>query len=206
LNIWISSIGSALALVLRGIFSVGKLNHWFYVALAAVSGFFGLGSIAAKMLENWLHNEGYLEHPETAFTKFASFIGAFTRSEAFWPTSAAMISISAGYPTGVLVDAWIADRHNKLAKLGPEMLKMAAMIRQRQGGFRNPWPDNIGDGRGHLEALFSRSQEASLKTPRDSVFGSADGLNALLEYLEIVGAHLTQGNYKIATKRATELV
>jgi hypothetical protein len=81
---------------------------------------------------------------------------------------------------------------------------MATQVRISQGGFHNHWPGNINHLRGAIEAIFAKAKKMSLSSPPDSVF-AANGPDKLLEYLDVIGAHLKQGNFSVAKKRLRDL-
>jgi hypothetical protein len=89
--------------------------------------------------------------------------------------------------------------------LGGEMTSMASKIRIDQAGFRNPWPGNIERRRGALEAIFAKARRFGLEQPDDGIFSLPEGLGRLIGYLDFVGAHLKNGNFRVAKKRSRDL-
>jgi len=158
------------------------------------------------MLQNWLRNKGFLEHPEEGFTQLIAWIT--DPDHAIWllPIFLSLVAVPLLYACWKAGMNWLDRRRKKLEELGQDMVSLAVQIRNRQGGFRNPWPGNFADGRGRLEAASIRANSLWIKTPGESVFESEAGLTALLQYLEIVGVHLSQGNSKVGRRRAKELL
>jgi hypothetical protein len=181
------------------------MMKWLGNALVAIVAFFGLGGLVPIMLQNWLRNAGYLEHPEAGFSQLLAWITDPKNSVWITPLSIVLVAAPAAYALWRAGQSWNDAHKKKLEELGHDMLRMAAQIRNRQGGFRNPWPGNFADRRGKLEAVLTRAGRFWIKTPSNKVFESDDGLTSLLEYLDVVGAHLSHGNFRKVRPRAKEL-
>jgi len=174
-------------------------------ALVAISAFFGASGIASIMLQNWLRNKGFLDHPEDGLTRLVAWITNPARATWILAICVVLVVLPVLRWCWHAVHAWWDGRKKKLGLLGRDPINLSVQIRHRQGGFRNPWPGNFLDGRGRLEAVFTRAQKLWIKTPGRSVFESDEGLAALLEYLDVVGAYLSQGNYWTARSRSHDL-
>ena len=158
------------------------------------------------MLQNWFRNAGFLDHPETLFAKLIAW--AIDPSVLPWLAISSAILIAVPSVVGVWQFAvkWIGARKSQLLSIGRDFTRRAHDVRIRQVGFRNPWPENSEAIKGKIEATFASANALWIKTPSNEVYASEEGLRALLEYLDVVGAHLEQENFSVARQRAKDLV
>lgn len=172
--------------------------------LLALGSTLGLGGLVSQALGNWLRQQGYLEHPETAIAAIFAWLGDLSKSWWLLPICAILLIVSGGSWGYRKYAEWSKKREDNLKLLGKKMTAMATQVRISQAGFRNRWPDNIQHLRGTIEAIFEKAKGLWLSSPSNSVF-DGNGPEKLLEYLETIGAHLNQGNYSVAKKRSREL-
>lgn len=180
---------------------VGWLWSNVFVPLCAA---LGLGTLASQALDSWLRGQGYLDHPETAIAAAVAWLG--DQSKSWWLLPACtVLLIAPGIPvTYRKYVTWTKERDENRLVLGRTMIAMATQVRLSQGGFRNHWPNNISHLKGAIEAIFARAKRMSLSSPADSMF-AADGPEKLLEYLDVIGAHLKQGSFSVAKRRSRDL-
>jgi hypothetical protein len=164
----------------------------------------GIGTLASQALEKWLRQQGYLDHPEALIAVVVAWLG--DQSKTWWLLPAgAVLLLAPGMSWAYRkYTAWAEKREENRQQLGRTMISMASQIRIAQGGFRNQWPGNINHLRGAIEAIFARAGSLSLSSPPDSVF-AANGPEKLLEYFDVIAAHLRQGNFSVAKKRSRVL-
>ncbi len=177
---------------------------------------FGAGYFARDFLldhlKKWLDAVGALDYLEAAL----SFLWDWALAH---PLSVLVVMVLA-IPAGVWVFIkWMStydppapprpklagEPEDNLQQLGTRMLRMAERIRNSQGGFRNPFPDNIAHYRGAIDAIFVYAENAGYPTPGNAVFADG-GYEALHEYLDFVGSHLSHGNFDAARQRAREVL
>lgn len=180
-----------------------KLPFWIGGALVAL-GIVGAGGVLPQMLENWLRHQGYIDHPENAAASVVAWLADPGKSWWLIPISAALLAAPFVYTAVQLIGRALRKRASLMEAVGADMIQIASRIRLKQGGFHNPWPGNFSAGRGKLDAILSRARKFWIKTPGDDVFVDDAGLDNLLQYLEFVGAHLQQGNFRMARKRARD--
>lgn len=182
-----------------------KIAGWVWShVVVPVCAALGLGAFASQALDSWLRRQGYLDHPETAIAAVVAWLGDQSKSWWLLPVCAVLL-IAPSVPLAYRKYAiWAEKRDENRIVLGRSMTSMANLVRIAQAGFRNHWPGNIDHLRGAIEALFAKAERMSLSSPPDSVF-AANGPSKLLEYLDVVGAHLKQGNFSVAKKRSQDL-
>jgi hypothetical protein len=157
----------------------------------------GLGTLASQALDSWLRRQGYLDHPETVIAAAIAWLGDQSKSWWLLPICAVLL-IAPGIPLAYRKYVrWAEKRDENRLVLGRTMTSMASQVRISQGGFHNHWPGNISHLRGAIEAIFAKAKRMSLSSPPDSVF-AAHGPDKLLEYLDVIGAHLKQANFSVA--------
>jgi hypothetical protein len=165
----------------------------------------GIGTIASQALDAWLRRNGYIEHPESLIATVVAWLADQTKSWWLLPLGAILLlipGISIGWKKYI---AWRQKRDAELSSLGSDMTKMASSIRIAQAGFHSQWPENISNRRGALDAILVRASSYGLAHPDDSIFISAEGYNRIVAYLDFVGAHLKQGNTKVAKAKSRDL-
>jgi hypothetical protein len=183
---------------------ISKLWGWIFAALGGLSAFLGLSGVATEMLRNWLTGQGYIEHPENGVFWFIAAIAVLAQYSWFFPVCLGLIVLPMLFWIVSILQRHRKRRRSDLEALGRDMLRTAVFIRGRQGGFRNEWPGNIADQRGKLDAVLTLARSYGLYSPDDKVFVHANGFNILFEYLDFVGAHLKEGNFKAARTRAAQ--
>ncbi len=165
----------------------------------------GLGTIASQALDAWLRRNGYIEHPESLIAIIVAWLADQTRSWWLLPIAALLLLIPGTSIGWKKHKAWREKRDTELSLLGSDMTKMASTIRIAQSGFHSTWPENISHRRGALDAILARARSYGLARLDDSALNSADGCDRVLRYLDFVGAHLKQGNTKVAKRKSREL-
>jgi hypothetical protein len=165
----------------------------------------GLGTIASQALDAWLRRNGYVDHPESLIAIIVAWLADLTKSWWLLPIGAILLLVPCISIAWKKYTAWRERRDADMASLGAEMTKMASSIRIAQAGFRSQWPENISNRRGALDAILVRARSYGLSRPDDSVFDSAAGYDKIVAYLDFVGAHLKQGNTKVAKAKSRAL-
>jgi hypothetical protein len=156
------------------------------------------------VLEGWIKNSSIAESPNALIAAIAGAIIWLTSTVWFLPVLVGSVGIAAILWGAYIYSRWTYFRGLALEEIGDEMLVAARYIAGRQGGFRNPWPANIADGRGKLSVLCTRIRRWRIYAPSESEIDRPDSFTEIHRYFDFVGNYLKNGNRKEAKAQALE--